>query len=368
MDFRFSSEQDMLRDGARRFVDQHLGFDARRSRAGKKAGDWTEMAGLGWFMLAVGEAFGGLGGRPEDIAIIAEELGRGSADVPFIHAALLPARLIEQAGSAAQRDAHLPSLMDGTIRFAAALQDAGAGFALQPRFTHGQRSASGHYLLTGRKILVLGGDVADVFVVSAMVDQAVALFVVDGGSRRIMRRDYDAIDGRRMSDLQFDNVVLSEADRLGGAADVSAIIDAAVDESVVALCADTLGCMDKAIEMTASYLNIRQQFGQPLGHFQSLQHGVANLFIEANDSRSLLYRAIAALGQAAPQRLRAVSACKVKVMEAGRSVTGAAVHFHGGIGVTTEYAIGHYLRRVLVSEQMFGNSQHHFERYLAQAA
>jgi acyl-CoA dehydrogenase len=368
MDFRLSSEQNMLRDGARRFVAQHLDFDARRTREGKQAGDWAEMAGLGWFMLPVGEESGGLGGRPEDIAIIAEELGRGIADVPLIQAALLPARLIEQAGSAAQRDAYLPSLMDGTMRFAAALQDAGAGFALQPRFSHAQRSAGGHYVLAGRKMLVLGGDVADVFVVSAMVDQAVALFVVDGAASGVVRRDYDAIDGRRMSDLQFDNVVLSESARLGGAADVSAIIEAAVDESILALCADTLGCMDKAIEMTASYLNMRQQFGQPLGHFQSLQHGIANLFIEANDSRSLLYRAIAAFGQAAPQRKRAISACKVKVIEAGRSITGAAVHFHGGIGVTTEYAVGHYLRRVLVSEQMFGNSQLHFERYLAQAA
>ena len=368
MDFRFSSEQDMLRDGARRFVAQHLDFDARRTCEGKRTGDWAEMAGLGWFMLPVGEESGGLGGPPEDIAIIAEELGRGSADVPFIHTALLPARLIEQAGSAGQRAAHLPSLMDGTIRYAAALQDAGAGFVLQPRFSHAHRSAGDHYLLTGHKVLVVGGDVADAFVVSAMVDRAVALFVVDGGASGVVRRDYDAIDGRRMSDLQFDNVVLREANRLGGAEDVSAMIEAAVDESILALCADTLGCMDKAIEMTASYLNMRQQFGQPLGHFQSLQHGVANLFIEANDSRSLLYRAIAAFGQAASQRRRAVSACKVKVMEAGRSVTGAAVHFHGGIGVTTEYAIGHYLRRVLVTEQMFGNSQHHFERYLAQAA
>lgn len=368
MDFRLSSEQTMLRDGARRFVAEHLDFEARRNAVGRSASAWVQMAGLGWFMLPVGEESGGLGGRPEDTAIIMEELGRGAADVPFIHAALLPARLIELAGSAEQRAVYLPPLMDGMRRFAAALQDAGAGFSVRPVFSRVGRNASGDYVLTGNKILVVGGDVADIFVVSAMADEAVGLFLVDGQAKGVVRRDYQAVDDRSMSDIRFDGVVLSETDRLGRASDALAIVEAAVDEAIVALCAETLGCMDRAIEMTASYLHLRQQFGQQLANFQVLQHGIANLFIEANESRSLVYRAIAALGQAAPQRARAASACKVKVMEAARSVTGSAVHFHGGIGVTAEYAIGHYLCRVLVSEQMFGNSQHHFERYLTAAA
>lgn len=357
----------MLRNGARRFVADTLDFDARRGRENRAAVDWAEVAALGWLMLAVSESAGGLGGRPEDIAILSEEFGRGIADVPFIDACLLPARLIERAGSPDQRAAHLPQLIGGTKRFAAALQDAGAGFALQPSRTRAERESGGGYLLTGHKVLVFGGDVADLIVVSAVVDQTTALLLVNTRADAVVRRDYAAIDGRRASDFVFSGVVLGDADRLDGT-DAAAILAAAVDEAIVALCADALGCMDRAIETTADYLKVRQQFRKPLADFQALQHGVANAFIEANDARSMVYRAMAALDQPAGLRRRAVSACKVKVMEAARSVTGAAVHLHGGIGVTTEYLIGHYLRRVLVAEQMFGNGQHHFERYLADAA
>jgi acyl-CoA dehydrogenase len=360
MDFRLSSEQDMLRDGVRRFVTDNLGFDARAANA--RSDQWAAMAEMGWLMLPVPEDCDGLGGGIEDIAIVAEELGRGLALTPYVEAAALPARLIDLAASDDQRKAILPDLALGTTRIAVALYEPRGRFSLVPQTVlvdQGMR-------LSGTKVGVEGGAAAGQLIVSAQLGDETELFLIDSNQPGISRSDYDAIDGRCLSDFSFADVEVSAQERLAGGTDVVSAIEQAVDEAIVAHCAEAVGCMDRAIEQTAEYLKIRQQFGQSLASFQALQHGVANLFIEANDARSILFRAMSKITATPDERRRAVSGCKVKVMEAARATIGQAVHYHGGIGVTTEYSVGHYLRRVLFLAQRFGNSAHHFERIMTE--
>lgn len=359
MDFRLSPEQEMLRDGARRFVADHL---HREARTGDRASHWAGMAELGWLMLPVPQDCDGLGGGIDDILILAEEMGRGLALEPFLEAALLPAMILDGAGTPEQRQALLPSLATGEVRFAVALHEPRRGFALAPLDT-ALRANAGGYRLTGAKVGVEEAASADRLLVSALHEGRPVMAVVDARAEGVTRIAYPSIDGRSLSDIRFDNVSVGKEDLLVATGDgIQATIDRAVDHVIVGQCADMLGGMDRAIEMTADYLKIRQQFGQPLASFQALQHGVADMFIDANDARSILYRAASMIDAPPAERHKAVSGCKVKVMETARSVIGAAVHYHGGIGVTTEYGVGHYLRRALLLDQRFGNSAWHFER------
>jgi acyl-CoA dehydrogenase len=365
MDFCLSSEQEMMRESARRFVANRLDFAGRSNHQQDDGSTWVEMAELGWLMLPVSEERGGLGGGAEGAAIIAEELGRGLASEPFIEAAVLPARLLELGDLNNGHEALLAQLTSGEARFAVALYEPGRGFSLVPESMQASLHENG-YSLSGKKVLVWGGDQAEWMIVSAQLDDGNALFIVGTHAKGVKRRTYQSIDGRFLADVQLDNVIVGLEGRLGSDGNAVSVIEEAVDEAIIALCADILGCIDRAIELTAEYLKVRQQFGQPLANFQALQHGIANLFIEANDARSILYRGMSSLGGPVTARRRAVSASKLKIMEVGRSVTGAAVHFHGGIGTTTEYQIGHHLQRVLVAEQMFGNGAYHFERFLVE--
>jgi len=366
MDFILSSEQQMLRDGARRFVTTKLDYAARAERIATSDDNWKDFAEMGWLMLPVPQEAGGLGGALEDMVIVAEELGRGLALEPFVAGAVLPARLLTLSSNPRAGDL-LGQLAAGDRRFAAALFEARRRYSLDGLASVAARQSDGGYLLTGDKHLVGGGAQADVLIVAARLgdDRAPALFVVDTAATGVTRRSYHSIDGVAVADIAFEGVRLEADALLAEPQAAAAALDQALDEATVLLCADAIGCADRAIEMTAAYLRVRAQFGQPLASFQALQHGVARLFIETYDARSIMYRAVAACaGDDAGARARAVSACKVKVLEAAHLATGQAVHYHGGIGMTCEYPVGEHLRRTLVAEQTFGNSQHHMERYL----
>jgi acyl-CoA dehydrogenase len=363
MDFRLSSEQTMLRDAARTFVAERLGFDQRKGKPAAPSGEWTQMAELGWFMLLVPEDCGGLSGGAADIALIAEELGRGLAMEPFVEAAVVPSQLLNFAGSDVQRQATLPDLASGATRWAAALYEPRRGFDLAPRHVQAL-PCKGGWRLSGAKVGIDGGREAHRLIVSAALSGQSSLFVVDAAVQGVKRVDYDAIDGRVLSDFTFTDVLVETSDHLAAAADVDGVIARTIDTAIVVQCAEALGCINEAIELTINHLQVRQQFGKALATFQALQHGMANLFIEANDAQSMIYRALAMLDATAAERTRATSACKVKVMEAARSVVGTCVHYHGGIGVTTEYSVGNLLRRVLLLDQRFGNGLFHLERLM----
>lgn len=366
MDFRLTEEQDMLRDGARRFVAEKLDYATRAKRIASGEDSWAAFAEMGWLMLAVPEAAGGLERPLEDVALIAEELGRGLAREPFITGAYLPARLLALAEAPEEK---LQALAAGELRYATALYETQHRVGLNGLGTIADPLVGGGYRLSGRKTLVLGGAEADRLIVAARVSEETgpSLFEIDAAAPGIVRTAYRTIDEVNAADIAFEDVPLPADALIAGGNAARAMLDQAVDEAVVLLCADAVGCMDRAIELTADYLKIRKQFGQPLSTFQALQHGVANLFIEANDARSMVYRALAACAGDPAGRARAVSACKIKVMESARLVAGQAVHFHGGIGMTVEYPVGEHLRRILVAEQLFGNPQDHFERYMAAA-
>ncbi|MFC5463075.1 acyl-CoA dehydrogenase family protein [Massilia niabensis] len=370
MDFRLSGEQEMLRDSARRYLLAEQSFENRQQEAKDYRGNWEQLSELGWLALAVPEDLGGLGSGVEDLAILGEEMGRALSLDPFVGCGVLPTRIIDRIDRADKREQVLAQIAGNETRIAVALYEPGRRYDLSAAGMLAARTDDGAYRLHGTKILVSGGAGANQLIVSAQIrDRATepggpALFLVDAKLSGIACHAYQAIDDSSVADFTFDEVEVP-ADALL-AVSGGALLEDAVDDAIVCLCAEALGGMEKAIEMTADYLKLRAQFGRPLAEFQVLQHTVAEMFIEASDARSMLYRALATLPASGAERRKAVSACKVKIMEAAKWVAGTAVHLHGGIGVTCEYPVGHYLRRVLVSERSFGDNAYHLERYLSE--
>lgn len=351
----------MLRDGARRYLADD--FAARRHGEGVAGGEgWQGYADMGWLALLAPEDAGGLGGDIEDVLILAEEMGRALSLQPYVASAILATGLVDLVAAGQQRLDLLGAITSGEQRFAPALYEPGRRYLLAP----GARAvASGTgYLLSGAKILVAGGAGADALLVPARLDDgALGLFLVAMDAPAVFPTRYATIDDGNAVDVRFEQVNLGPDALLGiTAADA---IDDVLDEARLALCADALGALERAVEITADHLKTRTQFGQPLANFQALQHSVVEMYIEADSIRSSLYNAVATFDRGVREdRRRAVSSCWVKTFDAAKGIAGMAVHLHGGIGMTTEYPVGHYLRRVMVSERSFGDVEHHLARYM----
>lgn len=365
MDFRLSAEQELLRDSARRYFAAEEPVEQRRQCGLRDAENWARFADLGWLAMPVPEDAGGLGASLEDIAILCEEMGRGLSQAPFIGGAILPSRVLDLCGAWPARETLLQALARNSVRLALAVYEPDRRYELRPG-TCATASPDGALRLTGGKCLVTGGAQATRVIVSARIDERSepALFLVDANRAGVHRRIYEMIDGVQAADFRFDNVIVSRAEMLAGPDTAPAVLEDGFDAATLCLCAETLGCMDQAIEMTAGYLKLRKQFGRPLAEFQVLQHAVAEMSIDANSARSMVYRALAAWRGSRIERRQAISGCAIKVMQAAKSVTGSAVHLHGGIGMTCEYPVGHFLRRVVVSERIFGDREYQLARYL----
>jgi alkylation response protein AidB-like acyl-CoA dehydrogenase len=371
MDFNLSDEQQMLRDAASRFVREQYGFEARRrwvAAAGWSPERWARYADMGWLALSVPEELGGLGCGFIETAIVAEELGRALALEPFIGCAVLAARLIEKADApafVACRGELLEGLAAGTRRVVLAHSEAASRFELDRVSTLARVEGSG-FVLDGVKMMVPAAAGADRLIVSARVEgeagPALALFLVPHDAALL--HPYPLIDGTRAADVELRSVFVGAQARLSSPGAGLALLEEALDRAALAQVAEALGCMEAVLEMTSEYLKTRQQFGQPIGKFQALQHRMAEMFVEVQETRSILYRGIAHLDGAPAARRQAVSAAKVMLGSAGRFVGAQGIQLHGGIGVTDEYPIGHYYKRLLVLEKLYGDSDWHLDRFI----
>jgi alkylation response protein AidB-like acyl-CoA dehydrogenase len=366
MDFNLTDEQQMLRESASRFVREQYGFDARQRWAadgGWSPACWQHYAELGWLGLAIPETAGGLGCGFVETALVAEELGRGMVLEPYIGCAVLAARLIERAdapGFAGQREALLAGIAEGAAVVLLAHSEPASRFELDWVAARARRQGDG-WLLEGSKLLVAGAPAATHFIVSARIDrEGIALFVVP--REAVDLQVYPLIDGTQAADLTLREQVLPAHALLAQPGRAEALLEEAQDRAALAQVAEGLGCMEAVLDLASEYLKTRQQFGQPIGRFQALQHRMAEMFVEVQETRSILYRGIAHLDAEPAARRVAVSAAKVMLGSAARFVGGQGIQLHGGIGMTDEYQVGHYYKRLLTLEKMYGDSDWHLDR------
>jgi alkylation response protein AidB-like acyl-CoA dehydrogenase len=377
MDFAFTQEQQLLRDALQRFLGREYTFEARRKRV--KAGlgcapeVWRALAEMGLLGLPLSAEHGGFGGDGVDAMIAMEAFGRSLVVEPYLATVLLCGSLIDRCGTPAQRSHWLPRIAAGEVLFAFAHGEAAARHDWRYVAARAQRSGEG-FILDGSKAVVLHGGQAQQLVVSARDTGAagaadgVSLFIVDAGAPGVTRRDYATIDGMRAAEIDFKQVALAPAALLGSFGGAQDTIDCVIDRANAALCAEALGAMSALYETTLAYLKTRRQFGVPIGNFQVLQHRMVDVLIHLEQARSLTYyAAFHAHSTDAAQRRRAVSAAKVQTGEAARFVGQQAIQLHGGIGMTDELNVGHYVKRLTMINATFGNIDTHLERFAALA-
>jgi alkylation response protein AidB-like acyl-CoA dehydrogenase len=364
MDFALSEEQIMLRDGAARYLAEHHSFDQRRKLlehdGGFSESQWLKFAEMGWLALPIPEDCGGLGGSLVDISLILEAMGKFLVVEPFATTTILCAHLIDACGDPRQRADLLGGIASGELRLALAHDEDGGRYDLK-RASVQARTVSEGFELTGRKISVWDAPSAHYLIVSAVIDagQSLALFLIARDAPGLTRHDYRLIDATQCSDIDLQSV---SATLLLSGQHAAERLEEAVDRLVLVRVAEALGIMEQVLDLTADHLRNRSQFGQPLARFQALQHRLAEMFVEVQEVRSVLYRGLAYIEAPAPTRQAAVSAAKVVTNTASRLVGAQGIQLHGGVGMTDEYAVGHYFKRLIAIEKAFGDTDYHVKR------
>ncbi|HCF6385897.1 MULTISPECIES: acyl-CoA dehydrogenase family protein [Pseudomonadaceae] len=370
MDFQLNEEQSMLRDSVRRFMEDNCSFEKRGPVVDKGSFDsshWQQLAELGLLGLAIPEEFGGMNCSALESALVMEENGRMLCVEPYWAVAVLAAQTL-----AATRDPKvatiLQTLCTGELLPVLAHEEAGAHG--RPAYVQTRAVAidDERWRISGEKAVVVAGNVAELLIVSARTsgsdddEQGISLFVVDPKGAGVERRDIRLIDNRWATHLYLRDVEVGRKNLLGAVGLGFGAIRHGLEHATVALCAEAIGVMERALWITRDYLKIRKQFGQLLGDFQSLQHRMSEMLIELELSRGMLHYALSSLNKNSDERAKILSMAKAHIGKSGQYVCGQAIQLHGGIGVTEEYVIGHYFKRMTLINSALGSSMHHFEK------
>ena len=378
MDFNFDSEQQQLRDALTRYVQGDYGFEQRRaivaSNEGFSRSVWASLAELGVLAMNVPEAHGGLGYGPVESLLAMQAFGPALLCEPVLASAVVATTLLRDFADPAAQDRLLPALAAGERIVVLAHAEAEArGDAGRVR-TSAVADGDG-YLLDGHKAVVLHAAAADELLVSARLsgepgdEHGVSLFCVPRGTAGLTVDSYPTADDRRAADITLHRVRLSASARIGAEGRALPAIARALDIGLAALCAESVGVMQAMVDATVDYLKTRQQFGQPIGRFQSLQHRAADMLLHLEQARSMsLLAAMRCTGDDAAERARTMSAAKVVVGQAGRFVAQQAVQLHGGIGMTDELVLSHWFKRLLAFDAQQGDTDSHLQRFAALTA
>ena len=366
MDFDLSEDQRLLQDSLAKLLKDKYGFEQRR-KAYIKAGGWSRdvwaaYAELGLLGMPFAEEDGGLGYGAVETMIVMEQMGRALTLEPFVSTVVMGGGFLRHGATPEQRAALVPQIAEGKLLLAVAHTEAQSRFDLNDVATTAKKDGGG-WVIEGRKGVVVHGDTADQLVVTARVSGArrdrdgIGVFLVPATAQGVTRRGFRTSDGQRAADITFDAVkVGAEAELKGGLA----LVERVVDETIAALAGEAVGCMEAAKDLTVDYLKTRKQFGRPIGSFQSLQHRAAEMMVCLEQARSMAMLAAMMAGEKdATERRRQMRAVKIEVGRNARFVGQQTVQMHGGIAMTMEYAGGHYLKRLTVIENMFGDMDHH---------
>ena len=377
MDFNFTEEQEMVRDGLSRMVREQYDWETRRTAIASDAGwrpkIWAQLAELGILGMPFGEEVGGFGGSAVDSMLIMQEFGKGLVVEPFVPTVVCAGGFLKHAGTPAQKEEHIGGVIDGSRVFAFAYAEPRGRYDWADIETTAKHDGGG-YVINGHKAVVIGAPWASHLIVTARTSgdrrdtHGVSVFVIDKITDGIVTRDYETVDGRRASEVYFERAAVPTDALIGEEGTALALIEQVIDEATAAQCSEACGAMKVAHEMTVDYSRQRKQFGVPIGSFQVLQHRMVDMYTAYEQAVSLTYLATLRLGSSEIERKRAVSAAKVGVGQAARLIGQEAVQIHGGNGVTDEYAIGHYFKRLTIFESEFGNVDHHMKRHISLAS
>ena len=372
MDFTFNEEQSLIQDQVDQFVQKEYDWETRQALSNSDLGfgedNWKKFADLGWLGICVSEDSGGFGGSSIESMLIMEAFGKGLVVEPFLETVIMSGGLIDDHGSDEQKSSVLEPAISGEMHLALAYAEPQSRFNLSDVVTEA-KSDGDSFILNGYKSVVMNGPSADKIIISARTSGAqldesgISLFIVDANSDGLNKTNYKTVDGRRASDLTLENVSVSKSSLIGDQDKGFAILDSAIDKSILAISAEAVGAMEVLYKTTVEYTKTREQFGTAIGKFQVLQHRMVDMFMEYEQCKSLLYMATMKHEEGAEDAKKAISGLKYQVGKAGKFIGQQAVQLHGGMGVTDELNVGHYFKRLTTVGTIFGNTDYHLKKY-----
>jgi pimeloyl-CoA dehydrogenase small subunit len=372
MDFDLSEEQRLLKESVDGLLTDSYDFDARKKYMKEKGGwskaVWGKLAEQGLLGLPFAEADGGFGAGAVETMIVMEALGKAMVLEPYLPTVVIAGGFFRHGASDAQKAAQIPGIIDGSKSFAFAQLEKNSRYDLHDVATTAKKKGEA-YVIDGEKFVVLNGENADTFIVTARTkggqrDQTgIGAFLVPANAKGITKKGYPTQDGLHAADVSFTGVEVGADAAIGDPENALGLIERVVDEARTALCAEAVGAMDESLKTTVEYLKTRKQFGVPIGSFQTLQHRAADMFVAVEQARSMsMFATMASDFDNAKERATAVAAAKVQIGKSLKFVGQQSIQLHGGIGMTQEARIGHYFKRLTMIENTFGDTEYHLRR------
>ncbi len=372
MDFTFNEEQSLIQDQVDQFVQKEYDWETRQSLSNSELGfgedNWKKFAELGWLGISVSEDSGGFGGSAIESMLIMEAFGKGLVVEPFLETVIMAGGLIDEHGSDQQKSSFLEPAIAGEMHLALAYAEPQSRFNLSDVVTEAKADGD-NFIINGYKSVVMNGPSADQIIVSARTsgtqldENGISLFIIDANASGLDKTNYKTVDGRRASDVTFENVSVSKENLIGDQDKGFEILDSAIDKAILAISAEAVGAMEVLYKTTVEYTKTREQFGTAIGKFQVLQHRMVDMFMEYEQCKSLLYMATMKHEEKAEDAKKAISGLKYQVGKAGKFIGQQAVQLHGGMGVTDELNVGHYFKRLTTVGTIFGNTDYHLKKY-----
>jgi alkylation response protein AidB-like acyl-CoA dehydrogenase len=372
MDFNFNEEQTLIQSQVAQFIQRDYEWEKRQtlvtSDLGFSAENWKTFAELGWLGISLSENSGGFGGSALESMIIMEEFGKGLVVEPFLETVILCSGLIDSCGNEEQKADLLGPVISGEMHLALGFTEPQSRFNLADVTTEAKKK-NGDYLVNGFKSVVMNGPNANKLIISTRTSgkqndkEGISLFIIDSNLDGVSLRNYPTVDGRRASEVTLENVIVPSSSLLSEEGNGFQHLEDAIDTATLAICAEAVGAMEVLYKTTVEYTKIRKQFGQAIGKFQVLQHRMVDMFMEYEQSKSLLYMATIKNVEGSKDAKKAISGLKYQVGKAAKFIGQQSVQLHGGMGVTEELSVGHFFKRLTTIITIFGNTDYHLKRY-----
>jgi alkylation response protein AidB-like acyl-CoA dehydrogenase len=372
MDFNFNEEQTLIQRQVAQFIQRDYEWEKRQtlvtSDLGFSAENWKTFAELGWLGISLSENSGGFGGSALESMIIMEEFGKGLVVEPFLETVILCSGLIDSCGNEEQKADLLGPVISGEMHLALGFTEPQSRFNLADVTTEAKKK-NGDYLVNGFKSVVMNGPNANKLIISTRTSgkqndkEGISLFIIDSNLDGVSLRNYPTVDGRRASEVTLENVIVPSSSLLSEEGNGFQHLEDAIDTATLAICAEAVGAMEVLYKTTVEYTKIRKQFGQAIGKFQVLQHRMVDMFMEYEQSKSLLYMATIKNVEGSKDAKKAISGLKYQVGKAAKFIGQQSVQLHGGMGVTEELSVGHFFKRLTTIITIFGNTDYHLKRY-----
>ncbi len=319
---------------------------------------WNLFAEQGWLSMPFSEQSGGLGFGPIELSILFEEFGKALVIEPYLSTVVLSGTLLDKSTFSEKNDL-IEKICTGSIHISLAYAEVDNGYDyLNPSTTLDSK-----FVLNGTKTLVLNGSNAEKIIVTCTNDDTLNIVVLDANTPGVSINSFSTVDGQSCSEISFENVKLDKSNIIATGNDAENLLKETINLATLCICAEAVGCMESCYHKTLEYTKGREQFGQPISGFQVLQHRMVDMFIESELAKSLLIKAMLEVNNRSDEMYKHVSALKSYVGKSGKLSAKEAVQLHGGMGVSEEMMIGHYLKKMISIDALFGNADYHLKTF-----